>query len=71
MRPEYTNVLILGSGAGGGPLALRLAQAGHRVTVLEKGPRYTAADYRPDEVATGREGFWVPRLDREPHAVQI
>ena len=39
------DVLIIGSGAGGGPLALVLARAGLRVLVLEKGPRYSREHY--------------------------
>ncbi len=32
------DAIIIGSGAGGGPLALRLAQAGKRILILERGP---------------------------------
>lgn len=34
MNPEY---IVVGSGAGGGPLAARLAELGHRVLLLEAG----------------------------------
>ena len=37
-RPESPEVLILGSGAAGLSLALRLADFGHRVTLVSKGP---------------------------------
>ena len=45
--PRY-DVVIIGSGAGGGPLALALSQGGLNVLVLEKGPRYTRHDYDHD-----------------------
>ncbi len=32
------DAIIIGTGAGGGPLALKLAQAGKRILILERGP---------------------------------
>ncbi|HEY0154274.1 MAG TPA: GMC family oxidoreductase [Longimicrobium sp.] len=64
------DVVIIGSGAGGSALALRLSQAGCDVLVLEKGPRYTRADYRHDELLfADRPGFWTPALEDDPHVV--
>lgn len=37
MSVDY-DVCIIGSGAGAGPIALTLAEAGYTVVVLEKGP---------------------------------
>ncbi len=62
------DVVIIGSGAGAGPLALRLAQAGWKVLVLEKGPRLTAADYAHDEIAIER-GLFLPDPKADPHTV--
>jgi choline dehydrogenase-like flavoprotein len=59
--------LIIGSGAGGGAVAWRLATAGWRVLVLEKGPRYRREDYRHDGGL--QPGQFVPSIDLDPHTV--
>jgi choline dehydrogenase len=86
-QPEATNLeyeyIIVGSGAGGGPLASRLARAGHRVLLIEAGLDHgTATDYMiPDFQATAAEDpqtrwdFYVnhyptlERAERDPHFV--
>jgi choline dehydrogenase-like flavoprotein len=61
------DVLIIGSGAGGGAVAWRLASAGWRVLVLEKGPRYSRHDYRHDGGL--RPGEFIPPVALDPHTV--
>ena len=38
MNSTHYDVIIIGTGAGGGTLALRLAQAGKNILVFERGP---------------------------------
>ena len=65
-----TDVVIIGSGAGGGPLALALSRAGCKVLVLEKGPLYSRGDYCHDEIlASEQSGFFIPRASQDPHVV--
>jgi choline dehydrogenase-like flavoprotein len=42
--------VVVGSGAAGGVMARELSQAGFKVLVLEQGPRFTAADFKHDEL---------------------
>jgi len=50
-KPNDTvDFVVVGSGAAGGVMARELAQAGFDVLVLEQGPRFTAADFRHDEL---------------------
>lgn len=64
------DVLIIGSGAGGGPLALALSQAGAEVLVLEKGPHYGREDYSRDEISASRRGFFLPPISEDPHLLE-
>lgn len=64
------DVIIVGSGAGGGSLALALSRAGLRVLVLEKGPRYERQDYRHDELLlTTTPDFFIPSPALDPHVL--
>ena len=57
---EY-DFLIVGSGFGGSVAALRLAEKGYRVAVLEAGKRYTAVDF-PKTNWNVRKFLWAPAL---------
>ena len=55
---EAVDVVIVGAGAGGSPLAARLAASGVRVVLLEAGRFWSpAADFATDEVAQDKL-FW-------------
>jgi len=64
------DAVIVGSGAGGGAVAWRLAMAGKRVLVLEKGPWFTEADFTKDELACCRRSVYTPDLRDEQHVIE-
>jgi len=64
-RPEV-EVLVVGSGAGGGIAAWVLAEAGFRVTVLEKGPWLTETAFSNDDVKFGYRDFYTQDTLVEP-----
>jgi len=45
---RYADVAIIGSGAGGGPLARELSSEGYRVVVVEEGTHFTREDFNLD-----------------------
>lgn len=63
---EY-DICIIGSGAGGSPVALTLAQAGAAVVVLEKGPWYTEKEFFKDEMG---DLYYTPKLSEEQHVLE-
>lgn len=64
------DVCVIGSGAGGGPVAWTLAQAGYSVLVLEKGPWLTERDFFKDELACCRRSVYTPKLEDEQHVIE-
>lgn len=64
------DVCIIGSGAGGAPVAYRLAEAGQIVIVLEKGPWLRDADFYKDELACCRRSVYTPELRHEQHVIE-
>ena len=69
MSKDY-DVCVIGSGAGGGPVALTLAQAGYSVLVLEKGPWFSEQDFYKDELACCRRSVYTPALEDEQHVIE-
>ena len=65
-----TDICIIGSGAGGGPVALTLAEAGYSVIVLEKGPWLGEQDFYKDELACCRRSVYTPDLEDEQHVIE-
>ena len=62
---EY-DICIVGSGAGGGPIAFELAKAGYKVAVLEKGGWYNEQDFKKDEMLPRRKIF-RSKMENERH----
>jgi len=56
-----SRAVVIGSGFGGAVSALRLAEKGFKVTVLEQGRRWKRADF-PKTTWDVRRFFWAPEL---------
>ena len=54
--------VVVGSGFGGSVVACRVAEAGHRVLVLERGRSYSPGDFPRSPLQTSTN-FWDPRKD--------
>ncbi|MEA3370374.1 MAG: GMC family oxidoreductase [Campylobacterota bacterium] len=63
------DICIVGSGAGGSPIAYELSNAGFSVVVLEKGKNYTEEDFSKDELAVSRRDKFTPLLKDEQHII--
>jgi choline dehydrogenase-like flavoprotein len=64
------DVCVIGSGAGGGPIAYSLAKAGFSVLVLEKGPWLKEQHFTKDELACCRRQVYTPLLRDEQHVIE-
>ncbi len=63
------DVCIIGSGAGGSPIAYELANAGFKVVVLEKGENYAEKDFSKDELGVSRRDMFTPPLNEQKHVI--
>ena len=73
MALKHVNAVVVGAGAGGGVVAKELSTAGLSVVMLERGPWYSAADCRKDDLRNQRttvlgNGFG-PDEDRNPRVM--
>ncbi|MFC1668834.1 GMC oxidoreductase [Spirochaetota bacterium] len=60
MKYDY-DYIVVGSGFGGSVSAMRLAQKGYSVCIIEAGKRYLAEDF-PDTNWNVRKSIWLPRF---------
>jgi choline dehydrogenase-like flavoprotein len=59
---ERYDVVVIGSGAGGGVIAGELADRGRNVLLLELGPHRTAADFTRWEARANHDFWWPVRF---------
>lgn len=64
------DLCIIGSGAGGGPVAYELSKAGYSVLVLEKGPWIKTEQFNKDEIVAARRSVYTPNLKDEQHVIE-
>lgn len=58
---NFYDYIVIGSGFGGSVSALRLAEKGYSVLVVEKGKKYSSRDFPPTNWNL-RKYLWIPQL---------
>ena len=61
MKQSHFDYIVIGSGFGGSVSAMRLAEKGYRVLIIEKGKRWKASDF-PKSNWNLRKYLWLPAL---------
>lgn len=56
---EDPTIIVIGSGAGGATAAHELCRRGHKVTVLEAGPRIEPSEFHQDDLAAYAQLSWL------------
>ncbi|WP_233255599.1 GMC oxidoreductase [Naasia lichenicola] len=59
---DEVDVVVVGTGAGGGPLLARLAARGLRVVAFEAGPNFDSTDFTQDELTAPRINWLSERI---------
>jgi choline dehydrogenase-like flavoprotein len=68
---DFFDVVVVGSGAGGGVVAGELAGRGRDVLLLETGPHLTATDFTRFEAKATHDLFWPLRLAFPPNGEPV
>lgn len=61
------DVIVIGSGAGGAPLACRLCEAGFKVLLVERGKAWQKDEFDRDEIEWSRRDRFIPSPKTDPH----
>lgn len=61
------DVVVVGSGAGGAPLACTLCEAGYKVLLIERGVAWKREEFDRDEIEWSRRDRFVPSPRTDPH----
>lgn len=61
------DAVVVGSGAGGSPIACRLCEAGWKVLLIERGRAYVRGDFDRDEIEWSRRDRFLPSPRTDPH----
>ncbi|MFN3840275.1 MAG: GMC oxidoreductase [Cyclobacteriaceae bacterium] len=61
MHPDHYDYIVIGSGFGGSVSAMRLAEKGYRVLIIEKGKRWADSDF-PKTNWNLKKYIWLPLL---------
>ena len=71
-KMDSVDVIIVGMGAGGGPAAKVLSEAGYRVIGFDKGPWLRPAEhYSGDELKYQNRSYLWPDVNLMPRTVRL
>lgn len=73
MKTRVSDICVIGSGAGGGPVARVLAEAGHQVIVVDRGrdPEASEFEQADEDKHAMADGAWFPSQEKDPYLTAL